>query len=122
MHELLHRLHIDALLLLGILLLCLFSMLVLYSAGGQETDILVKQAIRLSSGLTVMFIIAQLSPQMMRSWTPWVYSLGILLLIAVLTHGVQAKGAQRWLDVVGFFRFQPSEIMKLALPLMVARF
>ena len=122
MNELLHRLHIDALLLLGILTLCLFSLLVLYSAGGQETDLLIKQGVRLSSGLFVMFVLAQFSPQFMRSWTPWVYSLGIILLIAVLTHGVQAKGAQRWLDVFGFFRFQPSEIMKLALPLMVARF
>ncbi|MCW8964390.1 MAG: rod shape-determining protein RodA [Gammaproteobacteria bacterium] len=122
MNELLHRLHLDALLLFGIMTLCLFSMLVLYSAGGQETDILVKQGIRLLSGFFVMFMLAQFSPQFMRSWTPWVYSLGIILLILVLTHGVQAKGAQRWLDVFGLFRFQPSEIMKLALPLMVARF
>ncbi|MEE8378962.1 MAG: rod shape-determining protein RodA [Gammaproteobacteria bacterium] len=122
MNELLKRLHLDGLLLLGILTLCVFSMLVLYSAGGQETNILIKQAVRLFSGLIVMFLIAQFSPQMMRSWTPWVYGLGIILLIGVLTHGVQAKGAQRWLDVFGLFRFQPSELMKLALPLMVARF
>jgi len=122
MNEFLHRLHLDALLLLGILTLCIFSMLVLYSAGGQEIDILIKQGIRLFSGLVVMFMLSQVSPQLLHSWTPWLYFIGIVLLIGVLTHGVQAKGAQRWLDVFGLFRFQPSEIMKLALPLMVARF
>ena len=122
MNELLRRLHMDTPLLLGLLTLCLLSVLVLYSAGGQNPDILIKQGIRLASGLFVMLIIAQLSPQVLRSWTPWVYAIGLALLILVLTHGVQAKGAQRWLDVFGLFRFQPSEIMKLALPLMVARF
>jgi rod shape determining protein RodA len=122
MNELLYRLHLDAQLLLGLMALCLFSIIILYSAGGQEIDILIKQGIRFSSGLLVMLVIAQFSPQIMRSWTPWVYAIGLILLIGVLTHGVQAKGAQRWLDVFGLFRFQPSEIMKLALPLMVARF
>ncbi len=122
MNKLLQRLHLDTQLLLGLLSLCLFSIVVLYSAGGQEVEILIKQGIRLLSGLFVMLVIAQFSPQIMRSWTPWVYGIALILLIAVLTHGVQAKGAQRWLDVFGLFRFQPSEIMKLALPLMVARF
>ncbi len=122
MNEFLHKLHIDALLLLGIILLCSLSMIVLYSAGGQDTDILIKQGIRLSSGFLVMIIIAQFSPQFMRSWTPWVYALGLAMLVGVIFYGVQAKGAQRWLDVVGLFRFQPSELMKLALPLMLARY
>lgn len=122
MNKLLQRLHLDAPLLLGLLSLCVFSIVVLYSAGGQEVDILIKQGIRLLSGLLVMLVIAQFSPQILRSWTPWVYGIALVLLIGVLTHGVQAKGAQRWLDVFGLFRFQPSEIMKLALPLMVARF
>jgi rod shape determining protein RodA len=122
MNKLLQRLHLDAPLLLGLLSLCLFSIVVLYSAGGQEVDILIKQGIRLLSGLLVMLVIAQFSPQIMRNWTPWIYGIALILLIGVLTHGVQAKGAQRWLDVFGLFRFQPSEIMKLALPLMVARF
>lgn len=121
MNELLYRLHIDALLLFAILILCFFSMLVLYSAGGQDADILIKQGLRLLSGLFIMSIVAQFSPQFMYRWTPWVYSLGIILLILVQVYGIQVKGAQRWLDVFGLFRFQPSEIMKLALPLMIAR-
>lgn len=122
MSEFLHKLHIDGLLLFGIVLLCSLSMLVLYSAGSQDSDILIKQGIRLASGFLVMVIIAQFSPQLLRNWTPWVYALGLLMLIGVIFYGVQAKGAQRWLDVMGLFRFQPSELMKLALPLMLARY
>lgn len=122
MGELLRHLHLDARLLLGILTLCVFSLIVLYSAGGQEIDILIKQSVRLLSGLVVLFFIAQISPQFLRTWTPWVFGISIILLIGVLFYGVQAKGAQRWLDVFGLFRFQPSELMKLALPLMLARF
>jgi len=122
MQELLQRIHLDARLLLGILILCSFSLVVLYSAGGQQSDIMIKQGIRLLSGLIVMVMIAQVSPRLMHTGTPWIYALGLILLIAVLFYGVQAKGAQRWLDVFGLFRFQPSELMKLALPLMLARF
>ena len=122
MTALLHKLHLDGILLVGIIMLCVLSLIVLYSAGGQQTDILVKQSIRLFSGLIVMFVIAQLSPQLLRAWTPWIYAVGLALLIGVIFYGTQAKGAQRWLDIFGLFRFQPSEIMKLALPLMLARF
>lgn len=122
MRDLLHRVHLDPELLLAILILCCFSLIVLYSAGGQEIDILIKQGIRLLSGLAIMIMLAQLSPRWMHFGTPWIYAFGIVLLVAVLIYGVQAKGAQRWLDVFGLFRFQPSELMKLALPLMLARF
>lgn len=122
MDELLRKIHLDGLLLLGLLTLCGISLTVLYSAGGMDSDLIIKQIIRLSTGLVIMFILAQISPEIMKSWTPWVYFIGVALLVGVITHGVSAKGAQRWLDVFGIFRFQPSEIMKLALPLMLARF
>ncbi|TNF91873.1 MAG: rod shape-determining protein RodA [Gammaproteobacteria bacterium] len=121
MNQLLRKIHLDGQLLLGILILCILSLIILYSAGGQETSMLTKQGIRIGAGLTVLLFAAQFSPQILRSWTPWIYALGLLLLIAVIFKGVQAKGAQRWLDA-GIFLFQPSEIMKLALPLMLARF
>jgi rod shape determining protein RodA len=63
--------------------------------------------------------VAQISPVRWSRWSPWGYLLGILLLIGVAIAGVGAKGAQRWLDIGGF-RFQPSEIMKLAVPMTVA--
>jgi rod shape determining protein RodA len=67
-----------------------------------------------------MLIVAQLSPDLMRRWTPWAYIVGLLLLILVLASGEVGRGAQRWLDLG--IRFQPSEIMKLAVPMMAAWF
>ena len=122
MKELLHKLHLDGMLLLGIIALCLLSLVILYSAGGQQTDIVIKQFIRLFFGLVVMFAVAQFPPRLFRTWTPWIYMIALALLVGVIFYGEQAKGAQRWLDIFGLFRFQPSEIMKLALPLMLARF
>jgi rod shape determining protein RodA len=66
-----------------------------------------------------MLIIAQIPPKFLRLWTPWIFTLGIVLLVLVLIVGEIGKGAQRWLDI-GFMRFQPSEIMKLAVPMMAA--
>jgi rod shape determining protein RodA len=66
-----------------------------------------------------MAVIAQFHPQWLMRWTPWLYSVGVCLLIAVLVVGDVGKGAQRWLDL-GVVRFQPSEMMKLTVPMMVA--
>ncbi|MFT6984535.1 MAG: rod shape determining protein RodA [Psychromonas sp.] len=112
-----YRLHIDPLLLLGICLLMGLSLTVLYSVAGYE--MVIKQLIRLAIALTTMIILAQVSPETYRRWTPAIFIICLLLLVAVLIFGHIGKGAQRWLDL-GFTRFQPSEIMKLIMPLMVA--
>jgi rod shape determining protein RodA len=112
-----YRLHIDPLLLLGIFSLMGLSLTVLYSVGGYE--MLIKQLIRLGIALGAMIILAQISPEMYQRWTPAIFIVGVLLLVAVLVVGHIGKGAQRWLDL-GFTKFQPSEIMKLITPLMVA--
>lgn len=117
----LRTIHIDGPLLLGLLILMGVSLLVLYSAGGQETGLLVRQMIRMAAALLVMVAIAQINPERMRSWAPGVFLVGLALLVAVLIFGIVGKGAQRWLDL-GFFRFQPSEIMKLAVPILVAAY
>ncbi|MCC5796703.1 MAG: rod shape-determining protein RodA [Methylophaga sp.] len=117
----LRYIHIDGPLLLGLLILMGVSLLVLYSSGGQETALLVKQMIRMVAALLVMLAIAQINPERMRSWAPGLFLAGLALLVAVLIFGVVGKGAQRWLDL-GFFRFQPSEIMKLAVPILVAAY
>jgi rod shape determining protein RodA len=114
------RLHLDLPLLGGLILLAGISLVVLYSAGGQDSGLLVRQGLRLGLALGVMFALAQVPPHQYRHWTPWLYGLGLLLLVLVEVAGDVGKGAQRWLDL-GLFRFQPSEIMKIALPLMVAR-
>ncbi len=113
------RIHIDGPLLTVVLLLCALGLLVLYSASGQDTGTVIRQALRMGVGLVVMFAVAQVPPQRMASWAPWIYLAGLAMLVAVLLVGHTGKGAQRWLDL-GLFRFQPSELMKLAVPMVVA--
>lgn len=115
---LLRKLHIDGPLLGGLLLVCGFGLVVLYSAVGERPDLLIQQLMRLAVALTAMFIVAQLPPDMLRRWTPWAYLGGLGLLSLVLIGGDVGQGAQRWLDIG--IRFQPSEIMKLAVPMMAA--
>ncbi|MCY4285132.1 MAG: rod shape-determining protein RodA [Thiotrichales bacterium] len=115
------RLHLDVPLLLGVLLLSAFGLVALHSAGGQDTDLVVRQAIRLAVGFGLMFIFAQIAPRRFFAWAPMAYLVGVLLLCAVLVVGETAQGARRWLRV-GTFSFQPSEFVKLTVPLMVAWF
>jgi len=112
-------LHLDLPLLMGIVALIITSLFILYSASGQDMGMIWKQSIRFVMALVIMFALAQVNPNTLKRWTPYIYVIGVLLLIAVLIMGQIGKGAQRWLDF-GLFRFQPSEIMKLAIPLMVS--
>ncbi len=116
--HLFRRLHIDAPLLGGILLICALGLVVLYSAVGESMRLWTSQVIRLGVALVAMFIAAQLSPDFLRRWTPWGFLGGTVLLILVLITGEVGQGARRWLDLG--IRFQPSEIMKLAVPMMAA--
>ncbi|MEM7294690.1 MAG: rod shape-determining protein RodA [Pseudomonadota bacterium] len=105
----------------SLLTLALLGFTVLYSASGQDVDTVIRQGARLGIGILVMFILAQVTPDTLRHWSPWCYTFGMLMLIAVLFVGETGKGAQRWLDI-GVVRFQPSELMKIAVPMMVAWF
>ncbi len=116
------RIHLDAPLLAGLLLLMLGGLTVLYSAGGESMELIVRQCIRFGAGLTAMFVLAQFPPRSYRFWAPVIYTVGLVLLVLVLVAGTEAKGAQRWLSIPGLGRFQPSEVMKLAVPAMVAWF
>ncbi len=111
--------HLDLPLLIGLLLLCSYGLVVLYSASGENLAQVHRQLIRLGLAFSVMLVIAQINPSTLRRWSPWLYGVGVLLLIAVLLVGQVGKGAQRWLDL-GVMRFQPSEMVKLAVPLMIA--
>lgn len=113
------NLHVDIPMLLSLLLLVAVGLFVLYSASEQNADIVVKQAFRLLIAFGIMFAIAQLSPDTIEHWTPWLYGAGVIMLIAVLILGEIGKGAQRWLNL-GVVTFQPSELMKLALPMLIA--
>lgn len=116
---LLERIHIDVFLLLSLMSLMFIGLLTIYSAGGQDWDLVSRQLVRLGLGLAIMAVLAQIPILVYRRVAIYFYIAGILLLLAVLLFGVMGKGAQRWLDL-GVFRFQPSEIMKLAMPMMIA--
>lgn len=115
------KLHIDFPLFLSILSLMALGLFIVYSAGGQDMDIVYRQAVRLGVALIIMLAIAQIPPLSYRKWAVPVFVLGLLMLIAVLLFGHIGKGAQRWLDL-GFMKFQPSELMKLIVPIMIAWF
>jgi rod shape determining protein RodA len=118
MARLLRGMHVDGLLLAGILMAMGVGLLALYSAVGQSPDRVATQIARMGIALLAMLAFAQVAPVWLRRVSPWIYGLGLLLLILVLLSGEIGKGAQRWLDVG--VRFQPSEIMKLGVPLMLA--
>lgn len=113
------RLHIDLPLLCGLLALSAVGLVVLYSAGGQDDEMVMRQGVRLGIAFGVMFVVAQLTPRLMQDWSPWFYVIGLIALVAVLLFGEVAQGAQRWLRL-GPVRFQPSEIAKITVPLMLA--
>jgi len=116
------RIHIDPTLLLMLLMLCACGLFVLYSASGQSMSMVYRQMTYYAIGFIVMFSIAQFHPRWFQMAAPWMYGAGVIALLLVLLIGVGAKGAQRWLSVFGVFRFQPSEIMKLVVPMTMAWF
>jgi rod shape determining protein RodA len=113
------RWHIDWPLMVGLLLLASVSLVVLYSAGGEDFGVLARQWLRMAMAFVVMVLVAQIPPATLVRWSPYAYGAGLVLLVVVLIVGVIGKGAQRWLDL-GVLRFQPAEIMKLAVPMMLA--
>jgi len=112
---------LDLPLVLGLAVLNALGLVILYSAGGQDLDVIVRQALRLALAYAVMLVVVHVPPHTLFRWAPWLYLGSVLLLLAVMVAGDIGKGAQRWLDL-GFVRFQPSEIAKVTVPLMVARY
>ncbi len=117
--NLLRKLHIDVPLFITLFLAAMVSFVVLYSAGSQNMGILMRQAARVGLAFGLMTLLAHVNPYQFKRYSAVLFSLGILLLIAVLIMGQIGKGAQRWLDL-GFFRFQPSEMIKITTPMMIA--
>ena len=114
------RIHLDPLLLLTLAAIIGYGLVVLYSAVNRDESYFTNQLVRIGLAFVVMVVAAQLDPGFYRRWSPVVYAGGVVLLILVLLVGVKVKGSQRWLDIPGVIRFQPSEIMKIAVPMMVA--
>lgn len=118
-YRLLQFLHIDPVLLTALLLLMACGLGILYSASDGSVELVQRQIVRLSIAFIVMFFVAQIPQQTLYHWAPWFFALGIILLILVLVAGDVGKGAQRWLNLY-VIRFQPSEMMKLVTPMMLA--
>ncbi|MGH8252127.1 MAG: rod shape-determining protein RodA [Steroidobacteraceae bacterium] len=117
--RLLRALHLDGMLLSALAAVSIFGMFVLYSAAGDNLSLWLSQLARLGIGFAVLVALAQVPDHFLRMLAPAAYVLGLVLLVLVAVVGDIGKGAQRWLDL-GFVRFQPSEIMKLGVPMMCA--
>lgn len=114
------RLHIDPWLVLMLLSVCLIGLTVLYSASTQDMAMVLRQMTSYGIAFAVMITMAQIPPNVYRTLTPIFYVLGLILLILVELIGEVRMGAQRWIRIPGFGSVQPSEFMKLGMPMMCA--
>ena len=117
----LSRVAIDLPLFMALVLLCGIGLMILFSATDQDPVAVKRQLVRLAIAFGLMLVLAQVPPPQLRRWSPLLFLIGVLMLVAVLVFGDIGKGAQRWLDL-GVIRFQPSEFLKLAVPMMIAWF
>ena len=117
--SIMQALHLDWPLLVGLFLLVCVGLIVLYSASNQSMAVIIRQVIRMVIAFFILWLFAQVPPSKYQAWAPGIFTVGIILLLAVLVMGVIGKGAQRWLNL-WIFQFQPSEIMKLAVPMTMA--
>lgn len=116
------RIHIDPWLTLLLLAVCCIGLTILYSASTQNVDMVMRQMISYVVAFAVMFTMAQIPPTIYRSFTPIFYVIGLFLLVLVDIIGEVRMGAQRWINLPGFGSVQPSEFMKLGMPMMCAWF
>ncbi len=115
------RHHIDLTIIFGMFMALCLSLFVLYSASGQEADMLVRQILRTGAAFVLMIVVAQIPPKYYAKLSVYLYVIGIALLVMVELFGDISKGAQRWLNL-GIIRIQPSEIFKVVMPLTIAAF
>ena len=111
---------IDLKLFVLVMLIVVIGLATLFSVSGGDTNLITKQLIRIAIGLTAMILLAQIHPDNFKLFSPLLYAFGIILLVLTIFFGV-GKSADRWLDFY-ILRFQPSELMKLFVPLMIASF
>ena len=116
------RLRIDPVLLALLLLVAGYGLFVLYSASGGDITRIKRQVVYLAIAFSGLAIVAQFATKTVQALSPLAYVAGSLLLVAVLFAGVEVNGSTRWISLLGLFRFQPSELMKLAVPLTVAAY
>jgi len=105
-----------------LILVCCFGLLILFSAVGRDPDPVLAQSLKIGFGFFIMFSIAQIPPVFFMRLAPWFFFLSVALLLFTFFYGLEIKGSKRWLKLPGMISFQPSELMKLALPIMLARY
>lgn len=111
--------HLDTTLFLLLLSVCACGLTILYSASGGNFAVVQAQAIRMGIGIFAMLILAFTPPYVIKNLTPAFFIVSIISLTLIYFIGVEVNGSHRWLDLK-IVRFQPSELMKLAAPMMVA--
>ena len=111
--------HVDSYLLAAVGALLLVGLITLYSASGESFARLANQVANIAVALAVMWLAANIAPHYLQRLALPVYAVGLLLLIAVALFGEVTNGARRWLDL-GVTRIQPSELMKIAVPMALA--
>ncbi|EEZ79669.1 MAG: rod shape-determining protein RodA [uncultured Candidatus Thioglobus sp.] len=109
----------DTPLFLLIISLSTFGLIVLHSASAGSMQMIYKQMIHFAIAISAMLVIAQIPPYQFKRYSPYLMLFGIFLLLLVILFGSKSGGAQRWLDL-GFVRFQPSELMKVIVPIAIA--
>ena len=114
-----YYIRIDPILFILLVVICAMGLITLYSAGRQDMDLVAAQAMRMLLGFILMIIIAYLPPQFLKTMTPIAYVIGVILLLLIFYKGIEVNGSRRWLNI-GISRFQPSELMKLIIPMAVA--
>ncbi|MFB2538147.1 MULTISPECIES: rod shape-determining protein RodA [unclassified Acinetobacter] len=115
-----HRIHLDPWLLCFLFLNACLGLTVLYSASVQDTSMVMKQAMSFGIGFVVMFCMAQIPPRIYQAFSPYFYAMGVVCLFAVMAVGEIRLGAKRWINIPGFGSVQPSEFLKIGMPMMVA--
>jgi rod shape determining protein RodA len=113
------RLHVDLALVGSVFVVCVIGVVLLYSASDGATDVVLRQFISMMIGMAAMLGLAQIGPRALLRLSPFIYLFSLLLLVSVHFFGDASGGASRWLDLA-VVRFQPAEIMKIAVPLMLA--
>ncbi len=111
---------IDPWLFFAMLAVYIMSLFLLYSADGQEFGQLENKTLHTVIGFILLWVVAKVPPKTIAKWALPIYAVGVVLLIGVEIAGVTVNGSTRWLDLG--IRIQPSEIMKIGLPMMVAWF
>ncbi len=114
------KVHLDISMILLLVFISAYGLLVLYSAVGQQAAPVIAQAVKFGIATIVLVVMAQISPVFYLRLAPWLYGAGIVLLCLIYVFGFEVNGSRRWLRIPGVLSFQPSEIMKLVVPMILA--